>query len=150
MNIMKKIFPALFVIAVMIVLPCGFLEARGVRIWSDQELAVAADVVVNASPVSTRDTNESTTLGGQPVIGVETEFAVIVMVKGDPAMKKVIFHYYRPTGNMIVANAPTFVTFDLKKKQVFQLFLKRETDGRYAPAAGQEDAYLSIHEKKYP
>jgi hypothetical protein len=45
---------------------------------------------------------------------------------------------------MVVADGPTFISFDPKQNQRFRLFLIREHDGRYAPVAGQLDLNLSV------
>jgi hypothetical protein len=124
------------------------MEARTVRLWPEQELFDKSDLVVIGTPIAVTDTNEHGPLPvpgfhDQPVIGVETTFAVIAVLKGAIAGKRVILHHYRPD-QMVVTNGPDFVSFDPKLKQRFRLFLVRETDGRYAPVAGQLDFPMSV------
>jgi len=50
-----------------------------------------------------------------------------------------VFHHLRELENKPSFNRPGLVTFDAKDKKRFLLFLKRESDGRYAPLTGQTD-----------
>ena len=138
----------IFIFAFLLVLP-GISSARLVRTWSDQELFDKSDLVVIATPVATSDTKERGPLSNfatQPVIGVETTFAVFTVLKGDQAIKHLVLHHYRPD-KLEVPNAPTFLSFDPAKKKAFHLFLVRQPDGRYAPAAGQIDPDISVKEE---
>jgi len=134
--------------ALIVLLP-GMAGARLVRTWSDQELFDKSDLVVTATPVATNDTKER---GGhpncdtQPIIGVETTFAVSAVFKGDQAIKRLVLHHYR-ADKVRVPNAPTFVSFDLHKGGIFRLFLVRQSDGRYMPVAGQNDPGLSLRDE---
>ena len=122
----------------------GIVEARLIRPWSYQELLDKSDTVVIAAATATNDTKEHIQLPGfvgQPVIGVETKFAISAVLKGDKAMKDFILHHYR-ADVVVVPNGPTFVSFDPVKKRTYLLFLVRETNGRYAPAFGQADPGL--------
>lgn len=135
-----------FCAAVLSLALTGIVEARAVRTWSDQELFDKSDLVVIATPTATSDTKEHgahTSRDDQPVIGVDTKFAVTSVLKGEKDTKTVILHHYR-ADTMEVPNAPTFVSFALKKKRTFRLFLVRQADGRYAPVAGQLDPDMSI------
>jgi hypothetical protein len=140
----------LFISALVVILAFpGMAGARVVRLWSDQELFEKSDLVVIATPVATGDTKERgshPSRADQPIIGVETKFAVSAVLKGDPAIKHFVLHHYRPD-KIKVINAPTFISFDLEKKRIFHLFLIRQSDGRYAPVAGQYDPENSIKEE---
>ncbi|MDA1054933.1 MAG: hypothetical protein O3C40_31300 [Planctomycetota bacterium] len=117
----------------------GSVSARLVRHWSYQELLDKSDLVAIATPRATNDTEEHINLPGlaaQRVVGVETEFAVSVVLKGDKALKKFSLHHYRAEGAMVVRNGPTLVSFAPGEK-TFIAFLVREADGRYAPTVGQ-------------
>jgi len=118
------------------------LGARIVQPWSYRELLEKSHVVAIGIPTATNDTKERIPLPGfvhQPVIGVETQFRVLAMLKGNPDLKALILHHYRPDG-LVVPNGPDLVSFDPEAKhQPYLLFLVRETDGRYAPAFGQVD-----------
>jgi hypothetical protein len=126
------------------------VEGRVVRQWPDEELMEKADLVVIATPVRTRDIDEHLAsfsyFRDQPVIGVETTFAVSGVLKGDAKKKQIVLHHYRPD-KMTVINGPGFVAFQLPTKRPYRLFLVREADGRYVPVAGQEDADLSVRKE---
>ena len=133
----------------------GIVTARLVRIWTYQELVEKSDLVVLASPVATNDTAEHINhpdFVGQPVIGVETRFAVAAVLKGDSALKEFTFHHYRTgTDGVIVPNGPMLVCFDPVERTTFRqrtfiLFLHREADGRYASVVGQSDPGGGIKE----
>jgi hypothetical protein len=145
---MKSLRFFISAIVLIVVLP-GIAGARLVRMWSDQELIDKSDLVVIATPIATNDTQEQgvrPSCAAQPVVGVETKFAVSAVLKGDQAIKHFILHHYR-ADKMRVPNAPTFISFDLKKNRIFHLFLVRQSDGQYAPVAGQMDPELSIREE---
>jgi hypothetical protein len=125
---------------------------RLTKSWTYQELFDQADLVAIGAPVSTQDTKEK---GGLPgwetveVVGVATEFQSSVVMKGDKALKTFVLHHYRlKDPNRIQPNAPSLVSFKLgsgpkksspKNHQRYILFLKKESDGRYAPVSGQID-----------
>jgi hypothetical protein len=135
----------------------GIVAARGVRLWSYQELLEKSDLVVIASPTATNDTKEHIDLpgfDGQRVIRVETRFTVSAVLKGDKALRDFVFHHYRtPDGANIpnVPNGPSFVSFapvenPTSVQRTYILFLLREADGRYAPVVGQADPGLGVKE----
>ena len=115
-----------------------------VRAWSDQELLDQSALVVVGMPISSKDTSEQTKLGQNTVVGVETQFAVSKVLKGDRTVKTVTVHHYRFAGQTIASNGPELLAFDEKEKTPYRLFLVREKDGRYAPVAGQMDTELSV------
>lgn len=121
-------------------------EARLMRNWSYQELYDTADLVVVAKPTSTQDTSEKAVLPNiSPdvhVVGIATEFAISVVMKGDKSMKKITLHHYRLADPKPMMNAPMLVSVDPKEPLHFLLFLRRESDGRYAPVSGQTDPAL--------
>ena len=135
----------------------GIVTARGVRIWSYQELLDKSDLVVIAAPAATNDTKEHIDLPGFPgehVSGVETRFTVSAVLKGAQLMKDFVLHHYRTSDGMNiphVPNGPSFVSFAPAEKptlapRAYILFLIRETDGRYAPVVGQTDPGLAVKE----
>ena len=120
--------------------------------WPYDRLTKHADVIVIATPVSVHDTAEKTTLPNIvrtdtnnvrseiPAIGVETTFTILSVLKGDTGTNSLVFHHLREAEKPGVQdNSPGLVTFDPKEKKRFLLFLKRESDGRYAPLTGQTD-----------
>ena len=141
--------------AAFLALAASTLAARGVRIWSYQELLDKSDVVVIATPTTTSDTNEHIDLPGftgEHVLGVDTKFSVSAVLKGDQAAKEIVLHHYRAAEGPNVAhvvNGPTYVAFlpadnQLLIKPAYLLFLAREDDGRFAPVVGQTDPALAI------
>jgi len=153
---MKPVRAILLVIGVLLVL-ADIAGARGVRVWSYQELLEKSDLVVISSPIATTDTKEHVDLPGfvgEHVIGVDTTFVVSAVLKGDKSKTNVVLHHYRTSdGTNIphVPNGPSFVAFPTAEKatvvpRAYILFLVRETDGRYAPAVGQTDPGLAVKE----
>jgi hypothetical protein len=148
---MKTLLPALSLIFL-----CTTVFAREHEFWSYDRLAKEADLIVIATPISTRDTAERTTLPGIervdankvrsaiPAIGVETTFTTLAVLKGDAKIAKVVFHHLREAAPKLSLDGPGLVAFDSKEKKRFLLFLKREPDGRYAPLTGQTDPDGSV------
>jgi len=139
---MKKLLAVLLV--------CGFtvmVQGRLVRISSYQQMFEQADLIAIAQPISTKDTAEQSVLPNIspeiPVIGVETEFVVQMKLKGSiKATEKFMLHHYRETKHTVYMNGPELVSFNPANKESFLLFLKKETDGRFAPINGQTDPGL--------
>jgi hypothetical protein len=134
-------------VTLLILASAGVVGARAMRWWSDQELFDKSELVVIATPAFTHDTKDHTPIPSfedQPVIGVETKFTVITVLKGSQAVKMVTLHHYR-ADKMEVPNAPFFMLFKPKKR--YRLYLVREADGRYAPISGQIDPELSVREE---
>ena len=151
----------LFILATaFLAVSTGIVAARGVRLWSYQELLEKSDLVVIAFPTATNDTKEHIDLpcfDGQRVIGVETRFTVSAVLKGDKALRDFVFHYFHyyrtPDGANIpnVPNGPSFVSFapvenptSVQRKYI--LFLLREAEGRYAPVNDQADPGIGVKE----
>ena len=119
-------------------------QARKMRCWSYQEVYDQADLVVIAKPISTQDASEKAVLPNiSPdvhVVGLSTEFATSVVMKGDKSLKKCVLHHYRLTNpKEMMINGPMLASFDPKQQPRFLLFLHQEADGRYAPVSGQTD-----------
>lgn len=153
MNVMKTMRLLVFSTTLLII-SANIAAARGVRIWSYQELLDKSDLVVIATPTDNKDTKERNLPGfeHQPVIGVETRFTVSAVIKGDRALKDFVLHHYLlDPGGMVVPNAPTFVYFAVSEKpsvrrRTYILFLHREAAGHYAPVVGQADPGLGVIE----
>jgi len=131
----------LFFACTFLLVSTGSAAHAVVRHWSYQELLDKSDLVVIATPLATTDTEERhrpSRACRQRVVGVETEFAVFVVLKGDKSLKKVSLHHYRADGMMMVPNGPSLVSFTPGEKDVIA-FLVRDADGRYAPTVGQVD-----------
>jgi hypothetical protein len=125
------------------------LRGRLMKDWTFPEMFAKSDLVVIAMPIATFETRERTALkeiGPPPieVLGVNTEFEVRLVFKGQDAIKKFTLHHYKLADQQqTFVNGPHLVAFDSKPwPNSFLLFLVRERDGRYAPVTGQTDPAL--------
>lgn len=133
-------------------------EARPVRAWTYQELVKESDLVVIATPISSRDLNGEVevpnvmqrdaagTLKPVMAVGVETKFEVQVVLKGEKQdLKDFVVYYLRePDKQPAAPNGPMFATFNLKQPTRYLLFLKRDADGRYVSTTGQTDSAIGV------
>lgn len=113
---------------------------------SEQELFDRADAVVIVVPGVGRDTDEKAVLQNiRPdvhVVGVTTELKVKAWLKGGPGKTKIDLHHYRLDWNKTTSpllNGPLLLEFHAAETRTYLMYLVRETDGRYAPVAGQTD-----------
>ncbi len=122
---------------------CSPTSARVLDGRSYQEMLDRADLVVIAQLTTTRQTSEKTILAGitpeEHVVGIESDFEVSAVLKGNKKTKKVVLHHYNFDENAIRTDGALLCYLDSFIKKHFLLFLVREPDGRYAPAAGQID-----------
>jgi hypothetical protein len=142
-----------FTIGLLILTAAFLAEARITKLWTYQELHDQADIVVIAKHTATKDTTEQAVLPNIApdvhVIGLSSDFDIEVVLKGDSSLKKLTLHHYRlvplPPDQMM-DNGPDLVSFDSDHYNTrYLLFLRRESDGRYAPVSGQTDPrYVSI------
>ena len=129
--------------------------------WSYQEIFERSELVVIATFLSTKDTDERSTLTDvEPpikVIGVTTEFEVQLVLKGSKDIKRFRLHHYRfeNAGDATWVNAPQLIRLPTASRDgvhygghsTFLMFLIKEADGRYAPATGQTDpAFFSVRD----
>jgi ankyrin repeat protein len=138
----------------LVALVCSALasvaDARGIRMRTYDELDRMSDVIVIAKPVSTKVTaGPITTLKGIspdiPVVGLSSEFEIIVILKGDSNLKKLVVHHYQlanPDEQM--GNPPVLAAFDPTESTRYLLFLQREPDGRFAPIDQIDPAWTSL------
>ena len=125
-------------------------DARGINMRTYDELDRMSDVIVIAKPVSTQVTaGPITTLKGIspdiPVVGLSSEFEIIVVLKGDSNLKRLAVHHYQlanPGEQM--ENAPQLAAFDPAESTRYLLFLRREPNGRYAPFDQVDPAWTSL------
>jgi hypothetical protein len=136
---MRTTFTVLFMIGIAFV-----AHGRPIQSMSYPEMIHRADLVVIAKPVSTTNTAEKSVLPdvypNNRVIGVDTEFAVRLVTKGDNNLKKLVLHHFRlanPDAPSI--DGPMLASFDPSRRDCFLLFLHRDSDGRYSPVTGQTD-----------
>ena len=137
-----------FILATAFVLVwTGIAGARAVQIFTFQERFEKFDLVVIAKPVVTQDLPEETVLPGIApavhVVGVDTGFDLSRVIKGDKSLKQAVLHHYRLANPKVpTVTGPMLVSFDPADKTSYLLFLKKEADGRLAPAFGQTDPGL--------
>ena len=129
---------------------------------SFQQMFEKADLVVIATVRKTKDTSERKKLINvdvdaghtlpsdqfqDEVIGVETEFAVRLTLKGSKDVKKLLLHHCRLSieENRWGYGAPNLLEIPPQGHPTFLMFLVKEKDDRYAPVTGQFDpAVLSV------
>jgi hypothetical protein len=130
--------------------------ARPVSSMPYDRLTAEADLIVVATPISVRDTQEKITLPrlSPPtrVVGVETTFKVLAVLKGDKDAQRCVLHHFRKAKpeQHPKPNGLGLLAFEPKDKKTLLLFLKREPDGRYAAVTGQADPVFSIKELVRP
>ncbi len=123
--------------------------ARAVRLWSPAELWEKADLVVIATARSTQD--EKNQQFDHPKdntwVAVETVFDAQASLKGSPKEKILTlghYRYYNKQAGVTVRDGPAFVEFNVQKKNLYLMFLKRGADGLYELLTGQYDPYQSF------
>ena len=111
--------------------------------WTFGELASKSDVVIVATPVRTSDSGtktDITVLQGLPVVEMDTEFKLLLVLKGIVPDEFVLRHYRLDKENMKGAciNCGTQLDFaSADEPRAYLLFLKSNPDGRYEPTSGQ-------------
>ena len=134
-------------VILVIALGLGVASARGMRSWSYKELVEASDVIAIITPSKTLLRKEKAPLPDMTGVEgqrVETEFTVVVMLKGsltDP--KHLLLHHYKDIRTGGIANGPLLVAFDPKEKFQYLAFLKKGADGQYTAVTGQTDPWFS-------
>lgn len=116
-------------------------SARITKAWRYQEMFDKADLVAIGRVVTSKDSDEHTTLGPFKVIGVVTDFKIHLVIKGSKSVTGLQLHHYRLASdaqNETIANGPNLIKFSWQHSP-FLLFLAKERDGKYAPVTGQED-----------
>jgi len=114
-------------------------------VWTYEQIYRDADLVVIAKPVSSMQLEEKTSLPNispiTPVVGIETQLEVRLVLKGEPMTKTVALHHYalQKPSDARHRGAPELVSFDPKQPARYLMFLKREAKDRYVPVTGQTD-----------
>ncbi len=128
-------------------------QARGVRLWSNDELMAASDLIVVGQLIKVRDLDEVNTVlwsGNNKLLGVEATFAVSKVLKGDFTNRTVVLHYYRWENHFKTSDAESAIGSDVNSPGLiyltptntsqFLLYLVSDGASRYAPASGQLDS----------
>ena len=130
-------------------------ECRPIKLWTYADLVSASDVVVVATPTSTRRTERvvpptiGTATAGPldgprtpiPYREVVTTFRVDWCLKGrlEPARTLDLHHYAFDSEPSIRVNTPHFVTFDVQDEASYLMFLVR-ADSTLVPTGGLDAA----------
>jgi hypothetical protein len=137
------------------------VTARLVRPWTYQEIFDKSELVVIATFVSTRDTDERNILRDLTppvkVVGVTTEFETRLVLKGPQNVSRFQLHHFRfedpaqatwvDAPQLIRLPTPTRDGVHYAGHETFLMFLRKEQDGRYAPTTGQTDpATLAVRD----
>jgi hypothetical protein len=132
-----------------VLVSAGLVAAVGAREanwWSYRDLEQKSDLIVIAKPVEFRHLDEPVELPGltSTVLGVETRFVVLAVLKGKRETKDFILHHYRLRSDGPVWNPPDFKRFEPKGCEQFLLFLAERSDGQFEAVAGQMDLSFSV------
>ena len=126
------------------------------------KMTAEADLVVIATPVTTKELKQKTDLPGvswnnQPirVVGVETTFEVSVCFKGklpEKGKPRIVLHHYRLENPKLaeVPNAVQLLQLKPGDRSQYLMFLKRADNGRYVPFNGQTDPVYSVEKLRNP
>lgn len=142
---MKKITGSLLFLAITTLLA----DARFVNSPDLRNIDQTMDIIVVAKPVSTTDTDEQTNLPhlnpDVHVIGLSSTFEIVFVLKGDTNLTKLVVHHYRLASQQnLMNNGPNLASFNPKESTNYLLFLKHETDGRFAPYDQVDPAETSM------
>lgn len=170
MRMRSSLIPLILALGVSVVVSVS--HAQRMLAWTYEDLTAKSDFVVIAIPITSKDTKERIDLPGiftqtpgqnqtgVPVIGVETRFAVSVVLKGSKETREFALHHYRlvtpelfqekseadGTIRVSLGPGPHLVAFPPGERQAYLMFIVREQDGRYAPTSGQTNpGVYSIH-----
>ncbi len=122
-------------------------QARESRWWSYRELQQKSDLIVIAKPVEVRHLDglvEETPGSVHTVLGVETRFAVLAVLKGGRELRDLVLYHWRLRPDGSLWNAPVVTEFKPEACDKFLLFLVERSDGRFEAVAGQMDLYTSV------
>jgi hypothetical protein len=122
--------------------------------WTYDELTKNSALIVIATPVTARDTGKTTFPGISqvgtdniprpvPAIGMEANFKVLSVLKGDTQIKTISVSYLAEVDSPGMGD-PEVVVLDPKEEKRFLLFLQRDPDGRYSSVTGQVDPMFGI------
>lgn len=139
--------------------------AREIEPWSYERLFKAADLVVIARAMETKDSTDTTSDNPwkTEMLGLDTTLHVRVVVKGAMKGNSVTVLHFRLKDDKPIPDGPLLVSFkrgpikvqlsdlegDMSESTVvpeYLLFLRSRKDGRYEPVAGRVDPELSVRE----
>lgn len=140
---MKYAVVPLVLLFIVISLSVGY--ARPVKIWSYSEITKESTLIVIATFEESSDTEDKHELGGSPVVGVDSTFKVLSVLKGKTDGEVVVHHYKYDKSVTGVENGCRFAAFPKDDKSTYLLFLKEENEPeKIVPATGQYDAIDSF------
>jgi hypothetical protein len=133
-------------------------SAQLAYLWTFDELAAKADVVVIARPLLTRDTGKSTDLSelspSLPVVELNTEFTILAALKGGPLGKTLVLRHYRlnrlkgpcvgcgiqmdfTQGGAAARQCSPGDQSGQPQRCTYLMFLAREVDGSFGAVSGR-------------
>lgn len=126
-------------------------QSRLIQILTKEEMKSFSDLIVVGTAKTVNDLNETTNMPGfgkTEFHGVETEFRVVKVIKGDPMTTKVLLHHYRLAEETLVIDGPSLVSFTPNKTNEYMLYLKKDGLIWHAPTSGQVDPAFSVQKLK--
>ena len=120
-------------------------DARPVKMWDYSELTKESTLIVIATYEKSADTDDKSVLGGSSVVGVDSTFKVLSVLKGKIESDKVIVHHYKYDKSTVgVTNGCRFISFPENDKTTYLIFLKEDEGKNIVPVTGQYDAVDSF------
>jgi hypothetical protein len=111
-----------------------------------ESLKKMSDLIVIAVPVENMDTTNRWSVPASPhdipVVGVETRFQILTVLKGELEGKKFVLTHYKYAGPEFRPGrvGPSPLTFDVAKQNRFLMFLKRD-NGKIVPVLRTDTAW---------
>jgi hypothetical protein len=149
---------------ILVLFLCGWstedVAARITPNWTYEDLFSKSDLVIIATPLSTKDCgeeNDATNLWKVKFMAVNTDFKIEHKIKGGEKNEKIVLAYYRLPESITVKNGPSLAHFALAErtdasstekkgsgKNEYLLFLRKSKESTYEPVSGMIDSALSI------
>lgn len=141
------------------------LSARQVEFWPYERLRDAADLIVVAEPVESKDTGEIVhgSLWQVDFVGVNTTLKVTGILKGRYLANEMVLYHLRLPEGLQLANGPFQAklrtqpavkrTAGGSNKTVapeYLLFLSKRKDGRFEPVSGPMESGYAVRELQLP
>lgn len=112
--------------------------ARAFLPWTEAKMQEASDLILVGTVTKVQDLDETNTRlwPHWKFRGVEATVVVSKVLKGDPATRTIVLHYYRfDTERGVPLNGPSFLNLTSTDTNRFLLYLVRD-GARFAPVSG--------------
>jgi hypothetical protein len=147
-----------------IITPLEINENGRQTLKSRNKLLQDADTIAIGTAARVELLNEATNLIvngiSTQVLGVDTTFMVLKILKGDPLTNQIVMHHYIPANgnsrevvafnsdspNSYINNLlpPGLISFTPNSTNEFEIYLTRNKGNNFSPASGQSDASFSV------